>query len=270
MLRVPPPPPRSGFIEPCLPSPADRPPSGPDWVHEIKHDGYRLMARRDPVGVRLLTRNGHDWADRYPAIVEAVNALRARSCLLDGEAVVCDANTRFYESLMAAIEYHRCRRGWSMAELEEYAQLSEGYFSKALHADNADGRLAGWKVLQQIANALFPDGMCAIKIVACTPDASPAESGLKRYNAGFRTYFRTYLIHLGRLGAKRRNERLTPEQRSAIARRAGLASAAKRRDRARHEAVAPAEAPAPRTKPRWGVGSAPMTRGRHATTDLTF
>jgi hypothetical protein len=61
MLRVPPSPPRSGFIEPCLPSAAERPPSGPDWVHEIKHDGYRLMARRDPIGVRLLTRNGHDW-----------------------------------------------------------------------------------------------------------------------------------------------------------------------------------------------------------------
>jgi bifunctional non-homologous end joining protein LigD len=82
----------AGFIPPCLPSRAERPPSGPGWVHEIKHDGYRLMARRDPIGVRLLTRNGHDWADRYPAIVEAVNQLRARSCLLDGEAVVCDEN----------------------------------------------------------------------------------------------------------------------------------------------------------------------------------
>jgi ATP-dependent DNA ligase len=40
----------SGFIEPCLPSPADRPPTGPEWVHEIKHDGYRLMVRRDPIG----------------------------------------------------------------------------------------------------------------------------------------------------------------------------------------------------------------------------
>jgi bifunctional non-homologous end joining protein LigD len=85
-------PPRSSFIEPCLPSTADQPPAGADWVHEIKHDGYRLMARRDSVGVRLLTRNGHDWADRYPAIVEAVNQLRARSCLIDGEAVACDEN----------------------------------------------------------------------------------------------------------------------------------------------------------------------------------
>jgi bifunctional non-homologous end joining protein LigD len=82
----------SGFIEPCLPSSADQPPSGPDWVHEIKHDGYRLMARRDPVGIRLLTRRGHDWASRFPLIVEAVNALKVRSCLIDGEAVACDEN----------------------------------------------------------------------------------------------------------------------------------------------------------------------------------
>ena len=78
------------FVEPCLPSTAERPPSGPNWVHEIKQDGYRLMARRDPAGVRLLTRNGHDWASRFPLIVQAVDALRLRSCLIDGEAVCCD------------------------------------------------------------------------------------------------------------------------------------------------------------------------------------
>ena len=65
----------SGLIEPCLPSPGDRPPDGPNWVHEIKHDGYRLMARRDPIGIRLITRGGHDWAPRYPVIVEAMNHL---------------------------------------------------------------------------------------------------------------------------------------------------------------------------------------------------
>jgi hypothetical protein len=64
MLRTVP----AGFVEPCLPSPAERPPSGPDWVHEIKHDGFRMMVRRDAAGVRLLTRNGHDWSDRYPLI----------------------------------------------------------------------------------------------------------------------------------------------------------------------------------------------------------
>ena len=80
----------SAFIEPCLPSPADCPPSGPGWVHEIKHDGFRMMVRRDPAGIRLITRNGHDWSGRFPLIAEAANALKARSCLLDGEAVACD------------------------------------------------------------------------------------------------------------------------------------------------------------------------------------
>jgi ATP-dependent DNA ligase len=61
----------SAFIEPCLPSPADRLPSGPEWIHEIKLDGFRMMARRDPAGVRLLTRNGHDWSGRFPLIAEA-------------------------------------------------------------------------------------------------------------------------------------------------------------------------------------------------------
>ena len=51
-------------IEPCLPSPDKRLPTGSGWVHEIKHDGYRLMARRDPVGIRLITRRGNDWTPR--------------------------------------------------------------------------------------------------------------------------------------------------------------------------------------------------------------
>jgi len=68
----------SGFVAPCLPSKATKPPTGTMWVHEIKHDGYRLMARRVrvSVSVRLLTRNGHDWTSRYPLIVQAVNKLR--------------------------------------------------------------------------------------------------------------------------------------------------------------------------------------------------
>ena len=67
----------SGFIEPCLPSKVARPPSGPLWVHEIKHDGYRLMVRRDGARVRCFTRNGHDWADRFPAIVDAALRIKA-------------------------------------------------------------------------------------------------------------------------------------------------------------------------------------------------
>jgi bifunctional non-homologous end joining protein LigD len=82
----------SAFIEPCLPSPADRPPSGREWLHEIKLDGFRMMVRRDPAGVRLLTRNGYDWTARFPLIAAAAEALRAHSFLIDGEAVACDGD----------------------------------------------------------------------------------------------------------------------------------------------------------------------------------
>jgi hypothetical protein len=81
-----------GFVEPCLPSPAKVPPSGQDWIHEIKHDGFRIMARRDAAGVRLITRNGNDFTKRFPLVVAAVAALPGRSCLIDGEAIACDDN----------------------------------------------------------------------------------------------------------------------------------------------------------------------------------
>jgi bifunctional non-homologous end joining protein LigD len=53
-----------GFVDPCIPSRAPKPPSGLDWVHEVKHDGYRLIVRRDGGAVRLFTRRGYDWTDR--------------------------------------------------------------------------------------------------------------------------------------------------------------------------------------------------------------
>src|SRR6516225_8657901 len=80
-----------GIIEPCLPSPAKAPPSGPKWLHEIKHDGFRILARRGPAGVRLITRNGNDFTSRFPLAAAAVSALPANSFLLDGEAIVTDA-----------------------------------------------------------------------------------------------------------------------------------------------------------------------------------
>jgi ATP-dependent DNA ligase len=54
-----PPPALGRLIEPCLPNSASRPPAGEKWIHEIKQDGFRIIARRDSAGVRLLTRNGH-------------------------------------------------------------------------------------------------------------------------------------------------------------------------------------------------------------------
>ena len=78
------------FCEPCLPSPAAKPPAGAGWLHEIKHDGFRMLVRRDAAGVRLFTRNGHDWTGRFPLIARAALSLKAASCLIDGEAVACD------------------------------------------------------------------------------------------------------------------------------------------------------------------------------------
>jgi len=79
-----------GIIEPCLPSAAKVPPSGPGWVHEIKHDGFRILARRDETDVRLITRKGNDLSHRFLFIKMAVASLPVRSCLIDGEAIVTD------------------------------------------------------------------------------------------------------------------------------------------------------------------------------------
>ena len=78
----------SGFIEPCQPSKVARPPTGPLWIHEIKHGGYRLTVRQDGARVRCFTRGGHDWANRFPAIVDAALRIKASSFLIDGEAVI--------------------------------------------------------------------------------------------------------------------------------------------------------------------------------------
>jgi bifunctional non-homologous end joining protein LigD len=79
-------------FDPCLPKLANAPPAGPGWIHEIKHDGFRILAHRRGSSMRLLTRNGNDLADRFPLAAEAIEALPVRSCVIDGEAIVCDDN----------------------------------------------------------------------------------------------------------------------------------------------------------------------------------
>ena len=81
-----------GFVPPCLPTKALRPPSGELWLHEIKHDGFRVIARKDDARVRLYSRPGNDLTHRFPLIVEALARLRSRSVIIDGEAVACDEN----------------------------------------------------------------------------------------------------------------------------------------------------------------------------------
>jgi bifunctional non-homologous end joining protein LigD len=61
----------AGFVVPARPVERAAPPSGADWVHEIKHDGYRIIVRGDGEGVRLFSRKAIDWTARLPAIADA-------------------------------------------------------------------------------------------------------------------------------------------------------------------------------------------------------
>jgi bifunctional non-homologous end joining protein LigD len=82
----------AGFIAPCLPTKTDKLPSGDLWLHEIKHDGFRIIARKSDGRVRLYSRPGNDMTRRFPLIIEALARLRSHSCIIDGEAVACDDN----------------------------------------------------------------------------------------------------------------------------------------------------------------------------------
>ena len=63
-------------------------PSGPDWIHEVRHDGYRMLVIRENERVRLFSKNGSDWTRRYPWIAEAALKNRQKHFVIDGEAVV--------------------------------------------------------------------------------------------------------------------------------------------------------------------------------------
>jgi ATP-dependent DNA ligase len=72
----------------CIPTRGIKVPSSPDWLHEIKHDGYRMMVIREDDSVRLITRGGYDWSKLYPWIVESALKNRYKQFVIDGEAVV--------------------------------------------------------------------------------------------------------------------------------------------------------------------------------------
>jgi len=95
---------RLRFIEPQLASPVDQPPEGKHWIHEIKHDGYRSQVLIEHGQVRVFSRNGHDWSNRYPGIVRAATHLPCKSAIIDGEAIIQDGHGRSdFESLQSAI-----------------------------------------------------------------------------------------------------------------------------------------------------------------------
>ena len=76
------------WIAPVIPTLVREAPRGPNWLHEIKHDGYRTVCVLDQGNVQIYTRRGHNWADRMPSIARALAALKVRSAVIDGEAIV--------------------------------------------------------------------------------------------------------------------------------------------------------------------------------------
>jgi bifunctional non-homologous end joining protein LigD len=86
-------------------------PEGESWLHEIKLDGYRLLAFVAAGKVRLLTRNGHDWTERFPALVAALAGLPIAECIVDGEVVVLDERgVSSFQDLQNSLEQRRTGR----------------------------------------------------------------------------------------------------------------------------------------------------------------
>ena len=85
------------WIKPQLAKLGEKAPDDPDWLHEIKFDGYRMHARLDAGRAQILTRRGNDWTDKYPAIANAIAGLPAHNAYLDGElcGVLPDGRTAF-------------------------------------------------------------------------------------------------------------------------------------------------------------------------------
>src|ERR1700745_830811 len=85
------------FVEPQLAALVKNAPDGPDWLHEIKLDGYRMHARLEAGRVKIITRRGNDWTQKYPTVANAIAGLPAQDAYLDGElcGVLSDGRTAF-------------------------------------------------------------------------------------------------------------------------------------------------------------------------------
>ena len=92
------------FVAPCLPSAVDKAPSGADWLHEIKYDGYRVQLRIADGRVTVRTRQGLDWTERFETIAKAAAALPLKSGLIDGEIVaLTETGTGSFRTLVEAL-----------------------------------------------------------------------------------------------------------------------------------------------------------------------
>ncbi len=121
----------TGYIEPCLPTLAQSIPIGELWVHEIKHDGCRLISRRDGDRIRLFTRRGNDWTKRLPHLADALRSMPVSSVTVDGEIVATDAK--------GVTDFDRLRLALSARSQEAFL-----YAFDILELDGEDLRRRPW------------------------------------------------------------------------------------------------------------------------------
>jgi bifunctional non-homologous end joining protein LigD len=160
------------FVEPQLATIAGKPPSGDSWVHEVKFDGYRLLARIDAGRVRLKTRSGLDWTAKFPSVKKALEALPVVSALLDGEVVVeTERGTPDFAGLQADLSEGRSDR-------------FHYYLFDLLHLDGTD--LTGATLLDRK------------KVLAQL--IAGREGGILKYSEHFSQRGDTMLAHACRLG----------------------------------------------------------------------
>src|ERR1700729_2701931 len=119
------------FIPPQLSQPVEKPPTGTQWVHEIKLDGFRMAARIDNGRVQLLTRTGLDWTNKYPSAITALANVRVKTAYIDGELCGLDeAGLPSFAQTQAATDGERGGRpvyyafdllhlgGWDVSSLQ--------------------------------------------------------------------------------------------------------------------------------------------------------
>src|SRR5215207_6989956 len=119
-----------GFIVPCQPTLAHKVPVGDGWIHELKHDGFRILAFKDGDTVRLWSRNGRNWSAEFVAITEAMRGLPFKRIMLDGEAVAhCLEGMPHFHKLLGDGQATACLYAFDLLWLE--AQDVRGALNRA-------------------------------------------------------------------------------------------------------------------------------------------
>jgi bifunctional non-homologous end joining protein LigD len=154
-------------VEPALAQLKAKPPIGSEWSWEVKWDGYRLAVHIEPTGVRILTRGGHDWTHRFPAIEQAARALGPATMIIDGEAVVLDAEGRS--------DFWLLQQSLGASGKKAGNQASDAilYAFDLLYLDGHDLRGVEYRSRQHLLEDTVKDQDSAIRLSE-TLDADPA------------------------------------------------------------------------------------------------